>query len=74
MISTENLLDYSYHHYYFKLTITNLSRQTNTTIAQEINFIEKSEKNDGVTLFLFLESNRNNFKHSPRFSENNKIL
>ena len=62
MISTKNLLDYSYHHYYFKLTITNLSRQTNTTIAQEINFIEKSEKNDGVTLFLFLESNRNNFK------------
>ena len=55
MISTENLLDYLYHHYYFKLTITNLSRQTNTTIAQKINFIEKSEKNDGVTLLFIPE-------------------
>ena len=36
-----NLLDFSYHQKHYKPTGTDLSRQTNTNIPQQINFTEK---------------------------------
>ena len=44
-----NLLDFSYHHYY-KLINTNLSRQTNTSTPQQINFTGKLKEYDGATM------------------------
>ena len=45
----ENLLDYFYHENNYKLIGFELSRQTNTSITQQINFIEKLE-GDGAAL------------------------
>ena len=39
--TTGNLLDFLYHQNYYKLTGLDLSRQTNTTIPQKINFTGK---------------------------------
>ena len=39
--TTENLLDYLYHQNYHKLIDIDLSRQTNTTFSQQINFRRK---------------------------------
>ena len=36
-----NLLDYLYHQKYYKLIGTDLSRQTNMNISQQINFVGK---------------------------------
>ena len=44
-----NLLDYLYHQKYYKLIGTDLSRQTNTSSPQQINFIGKLEKDDNTT-------------------------
>ena len=53
--TTGNLLDFSYHQNYYKLIGTNLSRQTNTNIPQQSNFIEKLEKDDGASMFFIAE-------------------
>ena len=53
--TTGNLLDFSYHQNYYKLIGTNLSRQTNTNIPQQSNFIEKLEKDDGARMFFIAE-------------------
>ena len=42
---TGNLLDYLYHQNYYKLIGTDLSRQTNTSIPQQINFKVKLKRN-----------------------------
>ena len=42
---TGNLLDYLYHQNYYKLNGTDLSRQTNTSIPQQINFKVKLKRN-----------------------------
>ena len=39
--TTWNLLDYLYHHKYYKLIGTDLSRQTHTNTPQQINFVRK---------------------------------
>ena len=41
-----------YHQNYYKLNGTDLSRQTNTSIPQQINFRGKSEEYDGATMFF----------------------
>ena len=46
--TTGNLLDYSNHQNYYKLIGIDLSRQKNTTIPHQINFIEKLEGDDGA--------------------------
>ena len=51
---TKNLLDFSYHQNYYKLTGIDLSRQTNTSIPQQINFGGKLEE-DGATMFFIAE-------------------
>ena len=49
------LWDYLHHQKYYKLIGTDLSRQTDESISQQINFTEKIEDN-GATIFLILES------------------
>ena len=56
--ATGNLLDYSYHQNYYKLIGIDLSRQTNTSIPQEINFVGRLAENDGATMFLLLKSSK----------------
>ena len=54
--TTGNLLDYFYHkHYYYKLSGLYLSKQTNTSILQQINFTWKLEEDDGMTMFFITE-------------------
>ena len=53
--TTGNLLDYLYHQHYYKLIGIDLSRQANTNIPQQINFIGKLEEDDGPTMFLIAE-------------------
>ena len=50
--TTGNLLDYLYHQKYYKLIGIDLSRQTNTSIPQQIDFIGKLEEDDGVIMFV----------------------
>ena len=50
-----NLLDFSYHQNYYKLIVIDLSRQTNMSIPQQINFTGKSGEVDGVTMFFIAE-------------------
>ena len=49
---TGNLLDCLYHQNFYKLIGIDLSRQTNTSIPQQINFVGKLEKYDGATMFF----------------------
>ena len=42
--TTGNLLDHLYHQKYYKLVGTDLSRQTNMSIPQKINFVGKLEE------------------------------
>ena len=53
--TTGNLLDYLYHQNYYKVIGIDLSRQTNTSILQQINFTGKSKEGDDVTIFFFSE-------------------
>ena len=49
------LLDYLYHQSFYKLIGIDLSRQTNATILQQINFTEKIEKYD-LFIYLFISN------------------
>ena len=49
-----NILDYLYHQNYYKLIGIDLSRQTNMTIPQQINFIGRLKK-DVARMFLLLK-------------------
>ena len=53
--TTGNLLDFSYHQNYYKIIGIDLSRQTNTSISQQINFIGKLEEGDGAIMFFIDE-------------------
>ena len=50
--TTGKLLGYLYHQKYYRLIGIDLSRQTNTSIPQEINFARKLEKYDGATMLF----------------------
>ena len=50
--STGNLLDFSYHQNYHKLIVLDLTRQTDTSIPQKINFTGKLGEDDGAEMFL----------------------
>ena len=54
--TTENLLDVSYYQNYYKLIGIDLSRQTNTSISQQINFRRKLEEDNGATMFVIAEN------------------
>ena len=53
--TTGSLLDYLHHQKYYKLICIDLSRQTNTSIPQQINFIGKRDEDDGATMFFITE-------------------
>ena len=53
--TTGNLLDFSYYQNYYKLIGIYLSRQTNTSIPHQINFVGKLEEDDGATMFFIAE-------------------
>ena len=48
-----NILDFSYHQNYHRFIGIDLSRQTNTSIPQQINFTRKLKK-DGDAIMFFI--------------------
>ena len=48
--TTGNLLDYLNHQKYYKLIDMRLSRQTNISIPQQINFTGKLDSDDGAIM------------------------
>ena len=48
-----NLLDYLYHRKCYQLIGIDLSKQTNTSIPQQISFLGKIEEDDGATRFFY---------------------
>ena len=59
--TTENLLDYLYHQSYYKFIGIDLSRQTNTSIPQRINFTGNLEEEDGATMFFIAEKQQKKY-------------
>ena len=53
--TTGNLLDYLDHEKYDKRTGIDLSWQTNTSIPQTIDFVEKLEEDDGAKMLFIVE-------------------
>ena len=53
--TTGNVLDYLYHQNYYKLIGIDLSRQANTSIPQQVNFVGKLEEYDCETMFFIVE-------------------
>ena len=49
------LIDFSCHQDYYKLIGIDLSRQANTNIPQQVNFIGKLEEDDRATMFFIAE-------------------
>ena len=49
--TTANLLDYLYHQKYYKLIGIDLSRETNRSIHEQINFVGELEEEDGAAVF-----------------------
>ena len=50
-----DLTDYLHHQQYYKRISIDLSRKSNTSIPQYINFTEKLEDDDSATVFLITE-------------------
>ena len=71
--TTRNLLDYLYHQNYYKLIGIDLSRQTNTSIPQQINFVGKLEEDDDTAMFFIAEKQQKailNFSLNSLFQNN----
>ena len=49
---TKKLLDYLYYQKYYNLIDIDLTRETNASISQQINFVGKFEEHDGATMFF----------------------
>ena len=63
--TTGDLLDYLYHQNYYTLIGKDLSRQTNTSISQHINFVGNLEQDNGVTVFFIGEKQQQNILNFP---------
>ena len=68
--TTGNLLGLSY----YKLVGIDLSRQTNTSIPQQINFVGKLEENDGKTMFFIAEKQHKTILFFFRFINCYRII
>ena len=66
-----SLLYYLYHQNYCKLIDIYLSRQTITSIPQQINFVGTLEEDDGTTIFFIAEKKQ---KTILKFSLNSLIV
>ena len=72
--TTRNLLHYLYLQKYYKLIVTDLSRQTNRSIPQKISFAGKLEEDDGAIMFFISEKQQKSYsKVFFRFIICNKI-
>ena len=60
-----------YNQNYYKIIGIDLSRQTNTSIPQQINFTGKLEEGDGVTMIFTAEKQQ---KTIPNFSLDSLIV
>ena len=69
--TTGNVLDYLYHRNYYKLIGIDLSRQANTSIPQQVNFVGKLEEYDCETMFFVVEKQQ---KTILRFSLDSLIV
>ena len=56
-----NLLDYLYHQNCYKIIGIDLSRQTNASIPQKINFVGRLEENDSAVMFFITEKQQKLF-------------
>ena len=72
--ATGNLLDYLYHQDYYKLIGIDLSRQTNTNILQQIDFIGTLEDGDATVFFIAEKQQKNCSKLFFRFINCNRII
>ena len=63
-----------YHQSYYKRIGTDLARQTNTTITQQINFTEKLEKDDDATRSFIVKEQKSYYKLFFRFNRRNRII
>ena len=57
--TTGNLIDYLYHQKHYKRTGTDLSKQKNVSIPQQINFTGKLGEHDGATIFSIAQKQQN---------------
>ena len=64
--TTGYLLDYLYHRKYYKLINIDLSRQTNTSFPQQINFVENLEEYDGAKMLFIAEKQQKRFINCKR--------
>ena len=69
--TTGNVLDYLHHRNYYKLIGIDLSRQANTSIPQQVNFVGKLEEYDCETMFFIVEKQQ---KTILRFSLDSLIV
>ena len=61
-------------YWYHKLIGIDLSRQTNTSIPQQISFAGKLEEDDDATMFFIIENQQQtNIKLFSRFINSNRI-
>ena len=68
--TTGNLLDYEYFSKHYKLIAIDLSKQIeleNPDLKQQINFIGRLKRDEGVTMFFIIEKSE---KTTFEFSEN----
>ena len=62
--TTRHLLDYMYHQNCYRLIGIDLSRQTNTSLLQQINFKVKLEEDDGAIIFFVTEKQQKTILNS----------
>ena len=67
-------LDFPYHQNYCKLIGIDLSRQTNTSISQQTNFVGKLEEDDGAVIFCSWKAAKNNFKVLFKFVNSHRRI
>ena len=64
-----------YHQNYYKVISIDLSRQINTSILQQIDFVGKLEEDDAVTMFFIVEKQQKNYsKLFFRFIDRDRII
>ena len=71
--TTGNLLDRLYHQKCYKIIGIDLSRQTNTSIPQQINFVGKLE-DDNATIYIAEKLKKNYSKLLFGFINCNRII
>ena len=60
---------------FYKHTNIDLSRQTNTSIPQEINFTRKLKEDDSATMFFIVEKQKKNYsKVLFKFTNCNRLI